>query len=293
MDIGKAYNIVVEKIEDWVTALIGLLPNIAVASIVVVLGIFLAKYLKKLFVKIVDRFIHHKNLVNLLASMFHLILLCIVIFAALSILQLDKTVTTLLAGAGVLGLGLAFAFQDIAANFVSGVFIAINRPFKAGETIKSKEYTGVVEIVHLRDTVIKTFQGQIVRIPNKDIFQSPLSNYTQLGKRRLDIEVGVSYGDDLQKAETIVLEAVKTVPGISLQDEPKVFFKEFSDSSINLEVFLWLQSGEQAVYLKARSEAVKAIKTAFDKNGITIPFPIRTLDFGIKGGSDLKTMLDK
>ena len=280
MNLENAYDIIISKLEDWIKQLIAILPNLIVASVIIIGGLFAAKLLRKIFYRAISKIVQHKNLANLVTAIFHLILVGVTIFAALSVLKLDKTVTTLLAGAGVLGLALAFAFQDIAANFVSGVFITLNRPFRAGETIQSKGHTGVVEIVNLRDTVIRTFQGQIIRIPNKEIFQNPLINYTQLGKRRLDIEVGVSYNDDLEKAEQLACQAAKNVSGRLEGEEPVVFFKQFGESSIDLEVFIWLNSGEQADYLKARSDAIKFIKKAFDENGITIPFPIRTLDLG-------------
>ena len=281
MDLERAYNIIIEKIEDWVKDLVALLPNLVVACIILVLGLFVVRFLKKIFRKGIAKVVPFKNLANLLTNILNLILIAIVIFAALSVLKLDKTVTTLLAGAGVIGLALAFAFQDIAANFVSGVFLAINRPFRAGETIKSKDHTGVVDIVNMRDTVITNFQGQMVRIPNKEIFQNPIVNYTRLGKRRLDLDVGVSYSDDLEKVERVAIEAVKSVSVICRENEPKVFFREFGESSINFDMMIWFKEGDQPTFLKGRSETVKAIKKAFDENGITIPFPIRTLDFSM------------
>lgn len=293
MDLEKAYNIIADKMEIWLSKLVSLLPNLIVASIILVVGLFISKYIKNLFFKGISKVIAHKNLANLATSIFHLVLIGITVFSALSVLKLDKTVTTLLAGAGVLGLALAFAFQDIAANFVSGVFIAINKPFKAGEMIESRDHTGIVEIVNLRDTLVRTFNGQIVRIPNKDIFQNPLTNFSRMGKRRLELTVGVSYGDDLERVEQVTLNAVKDISVISKEDQPKVFFKEFGDSSINLVVQVWLESGSQPVFLQGRSEAIKAIKKAYDENNIMIPFPIRTLDFGIKGGEKLSDVLPK
>lgn len=290
MDFETAYDIIVDKIEDWAKDFVSILPNLVIALLILVAGIFTARFLKNVFFKAAIKIFKHKNLANLITNIFYILLVAITIFAALSILKLDKTVTTLLAGAGVIGLALAFAFQDIASNFVSGVFIAVNRPFKAGEMIKSKDHTGIVEIVNLRDTVIKTFQGQIVRIPNKEIFQNPLVNYTQSGRRRLDLAVGVSYNDDLEKVEQVALDAIKNISVISKKDEPKIFFKDFGESSINIEIFIWLISGEQSVYLQGRSESIKLIKEAFEKNGISIPFPIRTLDFA---GNDARISITK
>jgi len=205
-------------------------------------------------------------------------------FVALSILNLDKAVTSILAGAGIIGLALAFAFQDIASNFMSGIFLSIRRPLHTGDIVQIKDYMGKITQINLRDTVLRTFQGQMVIIPNKEVLQNPIENYSLLGKRRMDLTVGVSYGDDLQKVKNVTLKALEGIEGLTKDDEITFFYKEFGDSSINFDVRLWVHTPEQPEYLQVRSEAVMRIKKAYDENNITIPFPIRTLDFGIKGG---------
>lgn len=130
----------------------------------------------------------------------------------------------------------------------------------------------------------------MVIIPNKDVFQSPIENYSLLGRRRLDLVVGVSYGDDLEKVKTITMQAVKSIENLSEQDETTMFYQEFGDSSINFVIRLWVNSPEQPIYLKVGNDAVMQIKKAFDENNITIPFPIRTLDFGMKGSATLADM---
>lgn len=202
----------------------------------------------------------------------------IIIFTGLSILKLDKAVTSILAGAGIVGLALAFAFQDIAANFISGIFISFRRPLKVGDIVSIKDYMGKVQEINLRDTVILTFQGKIVIIPNRDVFQNPIENYSILGKRRFDLEVGVSYNDDLEKAAQLAIDAVRNIEGISADDEVTLFYKEFAESSINFTIRIWCNSSEQLQYLKVGHLAIIAIKKSFDQNNITIPFPIRTLD---------------
>lgn len=290
MDINEAFKIIKEKLSSWSTELIALLPNILLATLVFVLGLFIARRLKKLAVKIILKISHNITLNNLFGSVIHIFLIGITLFTVLSILQLDKAVTSILAGAGIIGLALAFAFQDIAANFISGVFISFRKPIKIGDVVKIKDYMGKVHHINLRDTTIQTFQGQMVIIPNKDVFQSPIENYSLLGVRRLDLIVGVSYGDDLEKVAAITMEAVKSIENLSGQNETSMFYQEFGDSSINFVIRLWVNTPEQPVYLKVGNDAVMRIKKAFDENNISIPFPIRTLDFGIKGGATLSEM---
>ena len=144
--------------------------------------------------------------------------------------------------------------------------------------------------INLRDTVVETFQGKTVIIPNKEVFQNPIENYTILRKRRFDLSVGVSYGDDLEKVRQITLDAVSDIAELSKEDDVNVFFVEFGDSSVNLSVRMWVGTTEQSTYNKVGSDAIIRIKKAYDANGIMIPFPIRTLDFGIKGGTTLSEM---
>ncbi|MCB0700791.1 MAG: mechanosensitive ion channel [Chitinophagales bacterium] len=286
MDFSKSYNLLLDKLSSWFDEFIQLLPNMALAALVFVFGLFIAKFLKRIAGKLINKVSKQQSLNSLFASFVHVFAVGIILFATLSILKLDKAVTSILAGAGIIGLALAFAFQDIAANFISGVFISFRRPMHIGDIVKVKDYMGIVKDINLRDTVLLTFQGQMVIIPNKDVFQNAIENYSLLGKRRMDLIVGISYGDDLQKVKEIVLNAVKKV-SVRTDDDITFFYDEFGDSSINFEVRIWINNPDQPVWLQGRSEAIMYIKEAFDQNNITIPFPIRTLDFGIKGGEKL------
>lgn len=290
MDINKAYQLIMQKLTAWMQGLIRLLPNILLATLILVIGLFIAKRIKNISVNLVKRFSHNTTLNSLFSSVVYIFFIGIILFAVLSILKLDKAVTSILAGAGIAGLALAFAFQDIAANFISGIFISFRRPLHVGDIVKLKDYIGKVEEINLRDTVLRTFQGQMVIIPNKEVFQNPIENFSLLGKRRIDLSVGVSYGEDLEKVKQVTLEAVKDIEGLSHEDETTMFYQEFGDSSINFLIRLWMKSPEQPVYLSVGSEAIMRIKKAFNKNNITIPFPIRTLDFGIKGGVPLNEL---
>ncbi|MEO7959957.1 MAG: mechanosensitive ion channel [Ginsengibacter sp.] len=290
MDLNKAFDIMKGKLTTWLQEIIRLLPNIIVAAIVFVIGLFIARYIKRLAVKLIAKISKNTTLNNLFSSIIHIVFIGITLFTVLRILHLDTAVTSILAGAGIIGLALAFAFQDIASNFISGVFISFRRPLHIGDIVKIKDYMGKVEEINLRDTTIRTFQGQMVIIPNKDVFQNPIENYSLLGKRRIDLEIGVSYGEDLRRVLEITLNAVKGIEGLSGDDETTFFYKEFGDSSINFQLRLWMNSPEQPNYLNVGSEAIMRIKEAYDKNDIMIPFPIRTLDFGIKGGTTLNEM---
>lgn len=290
MNFTKAYDLISEKLISWIDALIKLLPNLALAAVVLVLGIFISKLLRRYSLKMIRRFSQLETINKLFASFMYVVGIGITIFTALDILNLDKAVTTALTGAGILGLALAFAFQDIAANFMSGIFMSFRHPFNVNDLVKINNEIGKIEAINLRDTTIITLQGQRLIIPNKQVFQNTIENYTSTGKRRLDINVGISYGDDLELVKEITIKAVEP---LTLRDKTKkieFFYEEFGDSSINFSIRIWLKSTEQINYLEAKSQGIMMIKKAYDEHNITIPFPIRTLDFGIKGGQTLSEM---
>ena len=155
---------------------------------------------------------------------------------------------------------------------------------RVGDILDTNDHFGTVTEMNLRATIIKDFQGQEIIIPNKEVYQKPIKNYSRYSKRRVDLSVGISYGDNLQKVKDVVLEAIN---GLDLVDKSKPVdfaYQGFGDSSIDFNIYYWVSQPNQMNYNLAVSAGVMAVKKAFDENEITIPFPIRTLDFGIKGG---------
>lgn len=289
--ISDAINKLYEKLSVWIENFILMLPNLLGAILVFFIFYTVGRLVKKGLARPLQRFSHTQALVGLLLNLIFTGFIATGIFIALSILQLDKAVTSLLAGAGIIGLALGFAFQDIAANFVSGVLMAIRRPIRLGDVIESNDFFGTVININLRSTIIRTMQGQHVHIPNKDIFNKPIINYSEEGKRRIDLKCGISYGDDLEKVKQVVIEAIQSIDYLINKEEITFFYKEFGDSSINFEVRYWVNYKKQPDYLAAVSDGIIRIKKAFDAHSIMIPFPIRTLDFGVKGGEKLEEQL--
>jgi small conductance mechanosensitive channel len=293
MDFGNAWNLLTRKLTGWGRAFILQLPNLAVAVCVVVAFWLLARLVRNLAMRFLRRISHSEQVNQLVSTAFYVALIATGAFVALGILGLQKTVASLLAGAGILGLALGFAFQDIAANFMAGIYLSVEHPFRRGHLIKTKDWFGVVQEVSLRWTEILTPQGQLVLIPNKQVFENPIMNYTIRGQRRVDLTVGVSYGDDLEQVRQVALAAVEDIPARVKDRKAELFYDELADSSITFSLRFWIDAKSQADYLRARSEAIERLKRAFDDHGITIPFPIRTLDFGVKGGETLGEMLQE
>jgi small-conductance mechanosensitive channel len=172
----NAYKLISDKLILWWEKLIRLLPNIALAILILLIGFFITKWLRKVIKKVSCSLVDNPTIQNLFTNLIYIALLLIVLFAALTVLNLSTAVTSMLGAAGLLGFAFAFAFQDIAANFMSGIFISLRKPLHVKDIVKLNEYMGEVIEINLRDTILKTFQGQMVIIPNKMVLQNPIEN---------------------------------------------------------------------------------------------------------------------
>jgi len=290
-ELNDTYSIVMGKVESWITGFIEMLPNLVVALLVLILFYVIGKFARKAVTKLLKKVSVNKTVTNLLETIIGISIIGIGVFIALSIIGFDDAVTSLLAGAGIIGLALGFAFQDIASNFISGVILSIRHPFGIGDIISTNDYYGTVTKLNLRNTIIRTVTGQIVYVPNKSVFEKPLENFTTTGERRIDLSCGISYGDDLEKARDIATKAVDKLEHVKSHKGIEFYFDEFGSSSINFKIRFWVAFSKNPDFWDARSEAIIAISKAFDAHDIMIPFPIRTLDFGIRGGEKLNSML--
>lgn len=275
----ETFGQLVDKLYNWGESAILMLPNFVIAVLVVLLFYFLARYAKKLFLGIFSVASENIAVTRLLSNILTFVIIGVGTFVALGILDLNKTVTSLLAGAGVVGLAIGLAFQDPILNIISGILLTVkNRPFNIGDLIETNDVFGHVTAISLRSTNVHSLTGQDIVVPNKMMIQNNIVNYTLTPKRRVDVECSVAYNSDLDNVQKVSLETIRTV--INPKDERIEFmYTKFGDSSINFVLRYWLEDAEQTPYLKSRSEAIIALKKAFDREGISIPFPIRVLEF--------------
>ena len=285
--IDKAYNMIAGKIGNWIDTFITMLPNFVVAVIALLLFYLLARIVISLLSKTLFRFSNNIAVNKLIASLTRITIMTVGLFVALGILDLDKTVTSLLAGVGIMGLAIGFAFKDTIANFLSGIYITLKSTVNVGDIVEFGDHYGTVKSIGLRAIKMTTFQGQEVVIPNRLVFEDVYKHFTVYHERRIDLNVGISYGEDLQKVEDVTLEAIRSIDYLKKDKPVDLYYQEFGDSSINFIIRYWVNFNKQTDYLQALHDGIKNIKKAYDQNDITIPFPIRTLDFGIKGGKTL------
>lgn len=277
--IDSMWTSATELARNYAGSFVNYLPELLGALVVMVVAVFAARIVAKLITRGVSHIEYQGPAMTLVVAAAKVAVLAVGAFLAMGVLGLDKTVTSLLAGVGVLGIALGFAFQDIAANVMSGTLMAFKPPFDVGDLVETNGHIGTIESMTLRFTSVRTFEGQLALLPNKDVLAKPLVNFSTTGERRIDVAVGVGYGTDLEVA---LDEATKAVGALSEADQDKpieAFFTGFGASSIDMTVRFWLRLGNaQSNYMLARSNAVRAIKRAFDEVDINIPFPIRTLD---------------
>lgn len=290
MQLGDAVRLIVTKVDGWVEQFVLLLPNLFFAVLILIVGYLCARLTRKALKKGFRKLTKSLALRKLLANIGFIAVFGFAFFIALDVLNLDKAVVSLLAGLGIVGVALGFAFQDIAANFISGIIMAIRRPFELHDVIESNGYFGEVTLISLRSTRLKVPEGQEIVLPNRQVLESPIVNYSR-GSRRVDLVVGVSYGEDLAHVLRVTEQALKPLRQRLRKRPLEIFYKQFNESSIDFVARFWIEEVTQAAYLKATSDAVIAVKQAFDKEGITIPWPIRTLDFNAKGGRPLDKVL--
>jgi small conductance mechanosensitive channel len=277
MSFEEMLRLVFGQVNGWARAIVRHLPNLAVAILVIFLFGLLARLVRNLVVRALGRVSDNPGLVTLTGTIAVLVVNAAGLFVALGVLGLDKTVTSLLAGAGVIALAVGFAFQDLTTNFISGTFIALQRPIQVGDVVETNGFTGKVVEIKLRSVLLNNGQGQEIEIPSKDVFQKPLTNFSRTGQRRIEVSAGLSYLDDLEKAQRVALKAIRALP-FALKNPPvELHYRGFTMDHVQFVVWFWIDP-VRTNSNHAQSEAIKALKKAFDEADLLMMFPPHTFD---------------
>jgi len=255
---------------------IALLPKVTIAVISVTVLLLILRILRRRFVKFLSRKADDKLLVNFLDSVFYIANIIAAILLALYILGLANIAGSLLGAATISSVVIGFAFKDIAENFLAGVILAFNRPFRVGDTIMTGSVEGAILEMSLRDIRIKTFDGKDVYVPNGQIIKNPLYNYTIDGFIRGNFTVGVGYDTDIPKARSVIMAQLETVPGILTEEKmPRTHVKALNTSTIDIEVHYWINTFDKRYSgLEIKSQAQTMIVQALTEAGIKLPSEI-------------------
>jgi small-conductance mechanosensitive channel len=245
--------------------------SIIIALIVIIVGYFIAiivsKYTRKAMVR--------AKLSNILAEFTsRIVKIILIIFAfsiALGFLGVDIG-AALIAISVVFGLVFGLAFQDTLSNLTAGFMIAITKPFKVNDFVDITGITGSISSVGIGITTLTTLDNKRVIIPNSKVWGAPIINYTALKTRMIDMSIGISYSDDIGKAIKVAMTVLKNNIKVLKDPAPLVAADELADSSINLVIRPWVKTDD---YWPIKRELTQKLKEAFDKEGISIPFPQR------------------
>ena len=278
--INKSFSEISDKVMGWLATLIENLPNIGIAILVLVIAYFLGRFISKYVKKLAGRYVDQKSITKLIGRVVSIVIVLGGLFLALGLLNLGKALSAILAGAGISGLVIGLAMQGTLANTFSGIVLSFRKKIRIGDWIETTGYTGEIMDINLNNFVIKEADNNMVIIPNKTIIDNPMKNYTLTSRMRIMVECGVGYGMDLEKVEKLTKQTIaSSFKQIEDNEHVEFFYTEFGGSSINFVCRFWVDAEKGIEKLRAKSKAIIEIKKAFDKEGINIPFPIRTLQF--------------
>ena len=252
------------------------MTDITVLNLIITLLILIVGYI---VVAVVVRYIKHSMtkasmeqlLIEFVSRVAKILLLIVVIIIAVGSLGIDV-------GAGlvsisvVFGFVIGFAFQDMLGNLAAGFMIAMTKPFRVGDYVSAAGHDGTVKHVGVSNTTILSVDNKKIIIPNAMVWGDAITNYTAMNTRMIDLSIGIGYGDDINKAMRITMEVINNHENILKDPMPLVATDELGDSSVNLVVRPWVKTSD---YWSVRRGLIQQIKQAFDKQGISIPFPQR------------------
>jgi small-conductance mechanosensitive channel len=205
-------------------------------------------------------------------------ILFVAVSVAFGFAQFGNFLTSLATIAAAATLAVGFAMQDVIANFVAGVFIYTDEPFRIGDWIEWDGNEGVVEDISLRVTRVRTFDNELLTVPNSVLTNGVVKNPVAKDKLRQQFMFGIGYDDDIEEATDIIVEEAESHPDILDDPAVSVRLTELGDSYVGLKSRFWIADPSRADFVKTRGEYVTAVKQRFDEEGIDIPYPVRTLD---------------
>lgn len=272
--IQKLYNVIVEFLVTYSFQILG-------AIIILIIGIKIAGWLGRLVSNFCEKHDLDVTLARFLGNVVKVLVLTFVIIIAIG--KFGISIAPFIAALGALAFGSSFALQGPLSNYGAGLSIILARPFIVGNTITVQDVSGVVDEIRLAATILSTEDGEVITIPNKHIVGEIIHNSFE--NKIIETTVGISYGDDPQKAVDVLTEALNAIPEV-IKEPPQIGIDEFGDSSINIGLRYWVETKK---YFQSKYKVNLAIHHGLAEAGITIPFPqreVRMLSDGIKKRGD-------
>ncbi|BAY65676.1 hypothetical protein NIES22_57830 [Calothrix brevissima NIES-22] len=272
-------SVVWKQIQDMLNGFIALLPNMVLALIVFVIFFLIARSIKKVVKRVTRNRRQARNLGLVLGRLAQGTTILIGLFIALSIVIPTFRAGDLVQLLGISGVAIGFAFRDILQNFLAGILILLTEPFQINDQIVFKNFEGTVENIETRATTIRTYDGRRIVIPNSELFTNSVTVNTAFENRRLEYDVGIGYGDDIDRAKQLIMEAMQSVDEVLSDPAPDVLVMELAESTVNIRARWWIKPPRRADDLTSRDRVLTAIKKTLTANGIDLPFPTQQILF--------------
>lgn len=267
-----------EVLRSYLNSLIEAAPSIVIAIVVFLLFLIAANFGRGFAIRMSDRVTDDESLKSLFGTLSRVAIIVVGLFCAASILFPGLQAGHLVGVLGLSSVAVGFAFKDIFQNFLAGVLILAQRPFQFGDQIIVTDFEGTVEDITIRSTLLKTYDGERVIIPNAHIYSSPVQVRTAHDVRRTRFSTGIGYDEDIDRGREVIMEALASCSEILQEPAPQVVVTEHGDSSVNFEVRFWTDSKIGNI-VAARDEVATRVKNALDEADIEIPYPYRTVEF--------------
>lgn len=261
-----------DKLQDYydmaIDMLIVYIPKLLTALLILVVGIWVIKFFVKGFQKASVKSKMDPSLSKFLSSLISLSLKALVIITVISMLGVETTSFITILGAA--GLAIGFALQGSLSNFAGGVLLLVFKPFKVGDFIEGAGHSGSVHAIEVLATTLKTPDNKTIIIPNGQLSGGYIINFSAEPRRRVDFVFGISYNDDMKKAKSIIENIVKSDNRIINDPPPFIVISNLGESSVDITVRVWTETEN---YWAVFFDTTETVKTAFDANGISIPYP--------------------
>ncbi|MFC6864419.1 mechanosensitive ion channel family protein [Halomicroarcula sp. GCM10025817] len=267
---------------------VGVPAAVAIASAVVFVVAFVVIYVvgKAVVLPIVDRSLKSRNLDEHARKPLRKLTSIAIVFVAISVAfglaEYGDFLQSLATIAAAATLAIGFAMQDVLKNFVAGIFIYTDKPFRIGDWIEWDGNSGIVEDISLRVSRVRTFDNELLTVPNSNLTDGVIKNPVAKEQLRLKFVFGIGYDDDIDTATEIIIEEAEAHEGIMEDPGPSVRLVELGDSSVGLQSRIWIDDPSRADFVKTRGEYVQAVKERFDEEDIDIPYPNRTIGGGLE-----------
>ncbi|NJR57461.1 MAG: mechanosensitive ion channel family protein [Cyanobacteria bacterium CRU_2_1] len=268
-----------DKIQAMANGFFALLPNIVLALIVFAIFFFVARAIKQTVRNLTRSHRQARNLGLVLGRLAQGVTILTGLFIALSIVIPSLKASDLVQLLGISGVAIGFAFRDILQNFLAGILILLTEPFQIDDQIVFKDFEGTVEQIQTRATTIRTYDGRRIVIPNSELFTNSVTVNTAFENRRLEYDIGIGYGDDIDTAKRLILEAIHETDGVLESPASDAIVVELAGSTVNIRARWWVQPPRRADVLDLQDRVLMNIKNKLTVNGIDLPFPTQQILF--------------